>query len=87
MYFNVACTHFGLAQYYKYYMYSDEKNSFGVAVNRVYDTCFRNGLVMGYADCKCSLSPVTTKLRKGDIGFNTLRPSVRQSVSPSVRLE
>ena len=28
-----------------------------VAVNRGYDTNFRKGLVMGYADCKRSLRP------------------------------
>ncbi len=31
-----------------------------VAVNRGYDAYFRNGLVMGYADCKCSLGLVET---------------------------
>ena len=31
-----------------------------VAVNGGYDTYFRNGLVMGYADCKCSLDLVKT---------------------------
>ncbi len=29
------------------------------------------------------LSPVATKLRKGDIGLPFVRPSVRQSVRPS----
>ncbi len=33
------------------------------------------------------LSPVATKLRKGDIVLPSVRPSVRPSVSPSVRLE
>ena len=31
-----------------------------VAVNRGYDTYFRNGLVMDYADCKCTLGLVET---------------------------
>ncbi len=33
---------------------------FVVAVNHENDTCFGNGLVMGYADCKCSAALVET---------------------------
>ncbi len=31
-----------------------------VAVNHENDTCFENGLVMGYADCKCCVGLVET---------------------------
>ena len=49
-----------------------------VAVNHEYDTCFKNGLVMGYADCKYFAGSVETSKVVSNVSLTLCQTHCKQ---------